>query len=296
MGHTHSVYDTDNHFKVNGITRAITNVSTSKVSVVQFDHNSERFTFEMPRFVEGHDMMLCDSVQVHYANVSGNRIERNDGIYEVDDLQTSPEDENIVICSWLISQNATQIVGSLLFLLRFVCSTDGEVDYAWHTAVYSGISVSNGMNNTGEIVDTYPDIIEEMLARIEELDGQIEELDGQTAFPARPGDKEGHYWTEAAKLHMQPNVGCGAIQTSDSTISIQAREDENSEFRGLYLRNAKYSPGMATCLRLRDEKGKYYYIYGEHNKPTPAAIGAATMAQVKAYVDEYIAEALGGEY
>lgn len=68
MGHLHSVYDTDNHFKVDGITRAITDISETKTSLVQHDHNSERFTFEIPRYIEGHDMLACNDVSVRYRN------------------------------------------------------------------------------------------------------------------------------------------------------------------------------------------------------------------------------------
>lgn len=144
MGHLHSVYDTDNHFKVNGITRAITNVSTSKTAVVQYDHNSERFTFEIPRYIEGHDMLKCNEVQVHWKNGTAS------GVYVVNDFQVSPEDENVVICSWLISKNATQHVGTLDFLLRLACITEFDPDYVWNTAIYNRISVLAGMFNKNE--------------------------------------------------------------------------------------------------------------------------------------------------
>lgn len=48
MGHTHNVYDTDTHFSINPVTRMIKNESSKKVTLIQHDHNSERFTFELP--------------------------------------------------------------------------------------------------------------------------------------------------------------------------------------------------------------------------------------------------------
>lgn len=66
MAHKHSVYDTDPHFAIDPITRAITNQSTTKTQLMQYDHNSERFTFEIPRLVDGHDMKLCDKIEIHY--------------------------------------------------------------------------------------------------------------------------------------------------------------------------------------------------------------------------------------
>ena len=51
MSHIHEVNDSDNKFIVDGISRAIKNTSTSKTTVMQFDHNSEVFTFEIPRYM-----------------------------------------------------------------------------------------------------------------------------------------------------------------------------------------------------------------------------------------------------
>lgn len=160
MAHKHSVYDTDSHFQINPITRKITNVSNSKTVLIQHDHNSERFTFELPRYVEGHDMSLCTKVQIHYLNVASNKSGQTAGLYEVEDLQSSPESEDVIICSWLISRNATQYAGSLNFLLSFICVTD-EIDYTWNTEIYTGISVSEGINNGEIIVEDYADVLEQ---------------------------------------------------------------------------------------------------------------------------------------
>mgnify|MGYP003292221660 CR=1 FL=1 len=169
MALKHSVYDTDTHFSIDSATRALTNEALQKTSLIQNDHNSERFTFELPRFVEGHDMAKCDAVQVHYINIDAQTKEQSRGLYEVDDLQTSPEDDQVVICSWLISHNATQYVGSLNFLLRFACVGEGGVlSYVWNTAVYSGISVSNGIYNGDVIFEENIDILEKWREELEQ--------------------------------------------------------------------------------------------------------------------------------
>lgn len=178
MAHKHSVYDSDTHFSINPITRALKNESSAKTMVMQYDHNSERFTFEIPRYIEGHDMMECNSVQVHYINIDNQNNTHNDGVYEVDDLQISPEDENIVILSWLVSQNATQLVGNLNFRIHFACVTDGVVEYAWNTAIFKGISVSDGIYNSDVIVQQYADILEAWERRIFLYDDDIEEMKG----------------------------------------------------------------------------------------------------------------------
>lgn len=164
MSHINKIKDTDPFFVIEPITRAMKNVSGSKTIVIQHDHNSERFTFELPRYIEGHDMMECNLIEVHYENGS------EKGIYIVDDLAIVEGEENKLTCTWLLSQNATSNVAALKFLLRFSCvQTDGTVDYAWNTAPYAGITVSTGLYNTDHIEKTHPDVIAELIARIDRI-------------------------------------------------------------------------------------------------------------------------------
>ena len=167
MAHKHPIYDTDPHFKIDGDTRAIINMSDVKVALMQGDHNSERFTFEIPRYVDGHDMSLCNICQIHYLNVGSSTRATNAGIYEVEDLQFDPKDEqNRVVLSWLISSNVTMYVGSLSFVIRFGCSTDGLIDYIWNTAVCSGIMISSSICNSETVVQDYADILEQWRGKL----------------------------------------------------------------------------------------------------------------------------------
>ena len=167
MAHKHSVYDTDKHFVIDPITRAITNQTPTKTKLMQYDHNSERFTFEMPRFIEGHDMTLCNKVELHYINVASNKSGQSNGVYVIDDLQTSPEDENVVICSWLISKKATKYAGTLNFRLRFACIDENtKIVYDWHTEIFKSISVSDGIDNADDVHEEYSDILEAWKAEI----------------------------------------------------------------------------------------------------------------------------------
>ena len=157
MAHTHSVIDDDLHFIIDPSTRDIGNGS-KKVKLIQYDHNSEQFTFEIPRFVEGHDMSLCNSIRVNYININKSTREQHPGVYEVSNIQA--EEDNIIF-SWLVSRNATQYVGPLNFLIKFMCFDEGGyITYEWHTDIFKNASVSTGMNNEESIEEVYPDILE----------------------------------------------------------------------------------------------------------------------------------------
>lgn len=173
MSHIHNVYDSDNKFIVDGISRAIKNASTSKTTIMQFDHNSEVFTFEVPRYIEGHDMTECNRIEVHYLNIDSTTKQENEGVYLVDDLTVNADDENKLTCSWLISQNATQLVGSLNFLLRFICLTDDVIDYVWNTSIFSGIYVSKGIYNSDIVAEQYIDTIKAWENRLELVENSI---------------------------------------------------------------------------------------------------------------------------
>lgn len=165
MAHRHSVYDTDNHFVIDPVTRNIKNTG-SKIVITQYDHNSERFTFEIPRYVEEHDMSVCNRVEVHYININASTREQVAGVYEIEDLQLSPYDDDVVICSWLISQNSTLHVGPLNFILRYACLTDNEIDYLWSTAIHSGITVSPAIYNSDVVIEQYADVLEQWERRV----------------------------------------------------------------------------------------------------------------------------------
>lgn len=171
MSHSHSIYDTDLHFVINPNTRNIDNAS-GKTTLVQYDHNSERFTFEIPRMIDGHDMSMSDLVQIHYVNTSSaSKSTYNSGVYIVDDLQLSPGSEDVVIFSWLVSGNATGHVGKLEFGIRFVCDDgDGKPDYIWNTATHTGMSIISSIYNGNVVTEEYPDVIAQWDARIKNLE------------------------------------------------------------------------------------------------------------------------------
>lgn len=159
MAERHAVIDKDPRFKIDLITRAISTES-KKIALIQGDHNSERFTFELSRKVEGHEMPECDKVEVHYINVDAKTKEESAGVYLVDDVTITEEDPEKISFSWLVSHQATKHQGSLSFLVRFSCHDEkGALSYVWNSAIYTGISISNGIDNGEAVIEDYADIL-----------------------------------------------------------------------------------------------------------------------------------------
>ena len=211
MAHAHIVSDSDNHFIIDPISRQISN-NSKKTILIKTDHNSEQFTFELPRYVEGHDMSLSNKVEVHFLNINSKTRQTNPGIYNVVDFDIDAEDNTKVLGTWLVSREATKYPGSLNFVIRFSCLDDDNVEYySWNTAIYTGITISDTIENTETIVEDYVDIFRQWLDALElaagssdiyaitddgtitnlceqingmdshvtELEGQVTELEGQ---------------------------------------------------------------------------------------------------------------------
>lgn len=181
MGHTHTpdtVKDSDSHFIINTLTRAIVNANNKKLYLIQYDHNSERFTFEIDRTIEGHNILDCNRVQVHYINTSGASRTKHIGLYEVSDLAVDPDDSTKARFSWLISQNATWYDGGLSFLVSFACVSGDEVQYRWNSSICNSIIIAQGINNNNAVVEAYADELlkweEYMTTHFQELSDELE--------------------------------------------------------------------------------------------------------------------------
>lgn len=164
--HLHEMRDTDTHFVIDPVTRTISNANAAKNKLMQYDHNSEIMTFEMSQYVDGHDMSQCDKVEVHYINIDSKTKEQSKDVFPCkaaaktdNDLVFALEDGKLIFC-WKVSGNATTYAGSLNFLVRFTCIDDeGKICYKWHTDIFKGITISDGISNTEAVVETYSDVL-----------------------------------------------------------------------------------------------------------------------------------------
>jgi hypothetical protein len=168
MAHIHNVYDTGKCFEINGISRFIKETSPTKLVLVQGDHNSEIITFKMPRYIDGHDMLLCNKIRVHYINVDTKTNDSSADIYDVTDLALCEDCEDEVTFTWTVEAPATKYAGSLAFVIKFECVEEGNILYQWNTAKYIGINVLAGLDNSEGFVDKYSSVIDKWVNELEE--------------------------------------------------------------------------------------------------------------------------------
>lgn len=175
---TNRVTDSDTVFIIDPITRKI-EATSDKLQLMQYDHDSEMYTFQVPRFIEGYDVSLCNKIEILYSNIDRKTKKSFDDIYQITDVSV---DEELVTFEWLVSGFATRFAGSLNFLIRFAfAEEDSTYSYLWHTDIFKGITILEGMNNSEAIVKQNPDIIDEFQKDVADLQQVTDELKGDLA-------------------------------------------------------------------------------------------------------------------
>lgn len=235
MAHNHNIIDSDARFIINPLTREITN-ATAKTKLIQYDHNSERLSFELPRYIDAHDMSVCDKVEIHFINLASNKINKSEDVYIVDDLSVSEEADDIIVFSWLVSGNATKYEGSLSFVIRFKCLSGDKVEYAWNTAICSAITIASGIDNGEAVIAEYSDVLEawkrEIFAKFEaEFGAAIADDDGLYAAK----DYTHRFVNNTAVQIAGVGEVTGAPYTSQKykSIEIECKEGDLFEINGV---------------------------------------------------------------
>lgn len=263
MGHTRLIADDDQMLRIDPESRKIEGRETV---VVQYDNNSERITFSIPRFVEGHDMSESN-VSVHF-DADGEA-----GSYDVDDVEP---DADKVRFSWLIRRSVTEFAGRVRFLVKFRCYDGGNISYEWNTALCSLLKVVEGADNGGEIVEEYPDKLQEIVFRIEKLEQKeaasvdptlsVEGLaaDAKAVGEALAGKQPaGDYITE----ETDPTVPAWAKQPNPPTYTAaEVGADEKGSAAEALRESKSYTDQQIAAIPTPDVSGQI----GAHNADAEA--------------------------
>ena len=240
MTHEEKIRDTETHFIINPETRAITTESASNNILVQHDHNSERFTFEVPRYVDGHDMTESTSVRIHYRNISSAKTSQTNGVYFPDDVATFENDENTVAFTWLLSAATTQYIGSLHFSVQFVCLDGETVEYAWNTGIYKDVTVIESIHNADEVSVEVSDAIEsikkdvtnelrsdvnEMLTQVDRAVSNCEEVASEILRAKDSGELKGEKGDKGDK----GDQGIQGIQGNQGLQGVQGEKGDKGD-------------------------------------------------------------------
>lgn len=221
---SHTVIDNDTHFIIDAETLEITNETDIK-ALKRGDHASERFTFTAPRYIEGHDMSLCNKVEVHYNNANYNATTRKTTTNSsFDVVQDFAVGEETVSFTWLIKGDALQLEGTLAFSIRFACMDGDVIEYQKFTGIFKDIPVGETIYNTEEMAKAYADAFERWKTEI------LAEVGGGTVKtvnniePDENGNVEIETFSEEGTLDLLDRLG---LITLARGASDEVYTDEN---------------------------------------------------------------------
>lgn len=258
MAHNHEIVDNDVSFVIDPITRAITTES-SKLILAQYDHNSEKYTFKIPRFVEGHDMSECDTITIDFTNAPRRKGTTNTGVYLAEDVRV---DDDYVLFTWTVSRDATQIVGSVTFAISFSChDADNNIIYEWGTDTFKQITVIEKSRNTPAVIEKYPDLIEQIKEDVAESVG-IQSIDGvkyldEKLIPdsiARVSDIPAVPEINYPVTSVNGQTGDVTIKIAEQIAQVQADWNQTDDTAVDYIKNrTHYENIIETSVVLVDE-------------------------------------------
>lgn len=138
--------DTGAFFTIIPETREIKVPTSHKVIGVVGDHLAEQLTFELPRFIDGHDIEGCTRRYISWLNVNG-----EPGNDQLEELKVPPEGakEGMIYLTWTIRNLLAVSKGVVQFSLHFEClDADGAtVRYHWGTAVCKNCEILDSVNH-----------------------------------------------------------------------------------------------------------------------------------------------------
>lgn len=162
------VRDTEQPYDIDIVTREIVSRTNNEKILVRGDHNSESITFVLPRYIENHDMMLCNKIELHFVNISSDRKNKSGDIFYIEDMHAVEDDQNTLMFTWLISRTATKYAGVLNFDIKFKQIEDEVILYKWGTATYKSFTVLEDESSVAQPDEPYSDLLESWKAQITE--------------------------------------------------------------------------------------------------------------------------------
>lgn len=230
MIHLHEVRDQDTHYRINPVTMEIEDNGSGKNELNLGDHNSEIYTFEIPKVIEGHDMTLCNLVQVHFINIG--TTDKSKDVYTITDMEPAADDADTLVFSWPVSGSATMYSGNLNYRIKFAClDENGNYTYRKWTDIYKGITVGDGFDNGEGLEYTYSDVLSQWEARLDALEhcggsgGTVKSVNG-----IKP-DENGNVEVDVGGIELVQGIGDSETHAmSQNAVTNELYESVNVQF------------------------------------------------------------------
>lgn len=209
---------------------------------VQYDANIETVIFDCPRYWDEHDLSEMN-IYINY-KLPGNLI-NNIGQSLAKNLRINEDDENIINFDWTIGPILTNNKGDLPFSVCAKSKTNQDSDEAirWYTEINTELTISEGMDGSGDIEDNYedlfPDIINDIITKLDGIKATYDEkLDAFNAnatsktesFDTNAETRTTEFNNNAAQKTLDYNNNCTSKTESFNQNSIQKVTEFNDNY------------------------------------------------------------------
>lgn len=171
--------------------------------IIQYDHNIETIGIDCPRYWDGRDLSEM-KILVNYV------VDKSKGIcssYLVESVtvdDAGDKETDMMHFDWIVKEDATQKDGLLpLFVCAQVIDELGNTENHWSSRLNEEIDIGKSYKCLQNIVDMYPSIIGQILAKLDALEN------GSTSDGTSGGTSDGS--TTSAREILLQNSGT-AIQ------------------------------------------------------------------------------------
>ncbi len=209
---------------------------------VQYDANIETVTFDCPRYWDEHDLSEMN-IYINY-KLPGNLI-NNIGQSLAKNVRINEDDENIINFDWTIGPILTNNKGDLPFSVCAKSKTNQDSDEAirWYTEINTELTISEGMDGSGDIEDNYedlfPDVINDIISKLDGINATYDEkleafntnaTSKTESFDTNAETRTTEFNNNASQKTLDYNNNCTSKTDSFNQNSVQKVTEFNDNY------------------------------------------------------------------
>lgn len=223
---------------------------------VQYDSNIETVTFDCPRYWDEHDLSEMN-IYINY-KLPGNLI-NNIGQSLVKNLRINEDDENIINFDWTIGPILTNNKGDLPFSVCAKSKTNQDSDEAirWYTEINTELTISEGMDGSGDIEDNYedlfPDVINDIISKLDGINATYDEK--LEAFNTNATSKTESFDTNAKTKTTEFNNNATTKTNEFNSNAIEKTEAFNANANGVLKKSNAFINGLMNAALTNEVEG-----------------------------------------
>ena len=196
-----------------GSDRFITVPDSLRRIAVAGDKDVETVTFDCPRYWDDGRLDLSTmEISINFMRSDGGADK-----YHAYDAAVDEDDPTVMHFSWIISEYAAAVNGSLSFLVcAELTNEDGEKIRHWNSELNRELSVSEGLEVDEIIVANYPSVITQILLRLNSL----ETSGGGSGSGGVNSGKDGGYYTPVVTENGDGTITISFMPSSEDMPKV----------------------------------------------------------------------------